>query len=806
MIIKKYGCKRFAGLKDMNLEFEDGLNVILGSNEAGKSTVVEGIHSVLFKSSKIGRVAKEDKVFTERFMPVPSGDSIDGELLLCNPDGHFCIKKEWGSSASSQLTMPDSVIIKNEGEIIEKLKEVLLFGEETYTSIFFSKQASLKKAIDDIVNSKEATSEISSLLRKAIMELDGISLDKLEVKIEEEIEDLFKRWDIAKNYPENNKGINNPYKVGVGKILESFYKKESIKLDMEKANEAEKNYEDVSKRLKTVEIRLQELRVLKASMEKLENDVTQRGMLQPKLEKLHYDMTIMKKVSMEWPQNTQKLQQKNEELQEVNDKLALLNEEKTQAQKQFERDLLNKNIEKVEKYLEELEKLNDSIIKQIDIKKDDIDELELSYNNMLKSEAMLKAGVIIGQLNLLDDSRNLVITKDLDEPVVLKIGDSFKAEGYVKLVIDGLLEMELKSGDMDFNQIRKKYDEYKNKLEEKLVALNVESIEAAKLNKEKLDGLKNTYKTTKRQLDDLLGESTFEELKSRLEAFGDFSKIRDLEVIEKDIKHLSDKKTDIISDIKVLDNNTRAYTQDYGDMEGLFEKIFDIGMAEREIKTNLDKLAPLPDEFNTPEEFRDKLTSIRGEYDNLLDDIGGLKDEYFDAEKNLPTTTFEEYQEEYKHEESLFEKRLERGKKLLKIKESFLSTKAEMDSESFTPVVKAFSKYINILTNGNFKTSEIDNDFNVKLENKNNAIMPINLLSSGTYDSVALALRLSILEYVLGENKGFLILDDCLVDLDPYRKEAAARLINELALNHQVIFTTCSPDTAQLLGGYLIHM
>ena len=56
MIIKKYTCKRFAGIKDIDMEFENGLNVILGSNEAGKSTVVEGIHSVLFKSSKeIGR-------------------------------------------------------------------------------------------------------------------------------------------------------------------------------------------------------------------------------------------------------------------------------------------------------------------------------------------------------------------------------------------------------------------------------------------------------------------------------------------------------------------------------------------------------------------------------------------------------------------------------------------------------------------------------------------------------------------------------------------------------------------------------
>ena len=80
------------------------------------------------------------------------------------------------------------------------------------------------------------------------------------------------------------------------------------------------------------------------------------------------------------------------------------------------------------------------------------------------------------------------------------------------------------------------------------------------------------------------------------------------------------------------------------------------------------------------------------------------------------------------------------------------------------------------------------------------------MLSTGTYDAVALALRMAIAEYIFGENKGFIILDDCLVDLDPGRKQAAADLIKKFAEKHQVIFTTCSPETADLLGGFIIKM
>ena len=174
MIIKKYVCKRFAGIKDKDIDFQDGLNVILGSNEAGKSTLVEGIHSVLFKPSKLGYRSTEDKEFRGKFMPIPSGDTIDGELIICNTDGDYTLSREWGTDPFSKLTKPSLDILKNEEMIQEVLKEVLMFGEGTYSSIFFSKQVHIKEAIEKIIGNREATNEVSSLLRRAIMELDGI--------------------------------------------------------------------------------------------------------------------------------------------------------------------------------------------------------------------------------------------------------------------------------------------------------------------------------------------------------------------------------------------------------------------------------------------------------------------------------------------------------------------------------------------------------------------------------------------------------------------------------------------------------
>ena len=142
----------------------------------------------------------------------------------------------------------------------------------------------------------------------------------------------------------------------------------------------------------------------------------------------------------------------------------------------------------------------------------------------------------------------------------------------------------------------------------------------------------------------------------------------------------------------------------------------------------------------------------------------------------------------------------------MKIKEVFVNTQDKMDKNTFTPLVEDLTVYLSKLTDGNYTVENIDEDFNVRLETENNVEMPIDLLSSGTYDCVALALRFSLLKYIFKDSSGYVILDDCLVDLDPDRKNISAKLIKEFAKTNQVIFTTCNPETAKLLGGNILEL
>ncbi len=804
MIIKEYSCSRFGGLKDTKIEFKDGINVILGPNEAGKSTIVNGIYSTLFKSSKLGRQKSDNKEFYKRFMPHPNGDCFDGSIKIEDNGESYKVYKEWGENKQAIMELSDGSIIKNDKDIEEKLKSLLIFGEGTYRNIVFARQRDIKNAIQRILQDTDTTQNISSILRRTVMELDGLSIEKLRDRIEDEIETLLKRWDYENSRPENNRDIHNPYKKGIGLILEAYYKKRTLEKNLEEAKQIEIDYEKVSKRIKALERDIKEKTEEIQRLSGLEDDVIKRAQITPQIGELNTRLDSFKELNRKWPVEETNLKNKKERLEEINKRAKELEEEYNIAKKAQQLKVFEDIINRVDKKKEELNTYLEQRKKLPNIKDGDVLELDKIKNTLERNKAAIEAGTLIAKLNN-RKNKEIWITKGLEEREKINTSLEFKANGFLKLEIEKDIEIEIKSGEIDFDALSSQYNTLKTRLSNKLREMKVKDIEEAKIILRELKSIDKKIEIAEGQINNLLGQYDYEEIKKKVNQLKEMNNIRSLEEVEKERNKSNSEKIKLQSDIEHLEKQIREWEEKYQSHDNLMDNMIDIKTEIKLKEKELSSLQPLPSKFSDTDEFKIHLANLRKTLNSLNAQLSENKEEFYKLENRLPEISYEEIKEEYNYAQKEFEYLEKRATNLLKIKDKFNKNLKLMGKNSFKALEESFNKYLSKLTKGRYTIDRIDGEFDIKLKTVKGFEMPIYLLSMGTYDSISLALRFAILENIYGDN-GLVILDDCLVDLDPERKEEAVKLIKEFAQNNQVIFTTCDPNTANLLGENIINL
>ena len=78
MIIQKINITTFAGLTGREIQFKDKLNVVLGPNEAGKSTIFSAIENIMITPAKL-TPSKFEKTMGH-FLPIGGGDTLKAEI------------------------------------------------------------------------------------------------------------------------------------------------------------------------------------------------------------------------------------------------------------------------------------------------------------------------------------------------------------------------------------------------------------------------------------------------------------------------------------------------------------------------------------------------------------------------------------------------------------------------------------------------------------------------------------------------------------------------------------------------------
>ena len=106
MILKEVRLFPFGAIRDREYRFKRGLNVILGPNEAGKSTLVNAIFAALFLPPDLRRSSPDWKNFLVRYLPYPEGDTARVSLCFEDDAGRsYRYTCAWGEEKEARLVL-----------------------------------------------------------------------------------------------------------------------------------------------------------------------------------------------------------------------------------------------------------------------------------------------------------------------------------------------------------------------------------------------------------------------------------------------------------------------------------------------------------------------------------------------------------------------------------------------------------------------------------------------------------------------------------------------------------------------------
>ena len=799
MYIKQLTSTQFAGLKDLDLNFDKGLNVILGANESGKSTIINALFSVLFTSSSLKKNRSDDKGFLARYMPHPSGDFIEGSVLFSINELEYKLSRQWGNNHSISLKKPDGSMITVETDIDDLMQDIFELGPKTYQNIVFARQSQLKEMLHKL-RERETMHSVNSLLREAVMNLDGVSVDGLQADIDGELEELLKRWDYDNKRPRDNK----IFKTGVGKVLDSYYKKEKLRQEMQRVFNIEQELHNIGQQLHECESKNNIINLELKKLEPLEEDIIKRAVIEPRLNGLRKHSSELKAIAKQWPALETDYRNQASIGPDLLKQLEQTKAEENAHRSQKEKETLTKTLKTVEDNQQLLGKLNATRQGLVVISDEDIKKLEALNQSINTAATAMRAGRMLASVQKQADLE-VWITRDLENETRL-MESQISVNGYLKIRLGEMAEIEVKSGEFDFEQIKADYTRSQTAFVELLETLGVKDLDEARSIKNRLDEINHQIKSTQQLTARLLGGQKEEELKTRLQELGTIDSTRPLPVIQQERQAIENRIIKIKAGLITSHNKLQEWQEKYTNQAQLLDTIIDQEVEIRGLEEQLGKLQPLPPGIINAGEFRSHLKSLR---DKLKQGETEYRQRWIDhdaKERELPEESYEEMKLQYEIAEQEFGKNQLRADKLLKIREVFTETLAEMGSDSLQPLADSFSRYLSSTTRGNYKVGLIEEDFDLGLIRYDEVRIPVNLLSSGTYDSVALALRFALLEHIFQAGQGWAVLDDCLVDLDSERRGEAVRIIREYAHENQVIFTTCSLETAQLLGGKTIRL
>lgn len=188
----------------------------------------------------------------------------------------------------------------------------------------------------------------------------------------------------------------------------------------------------------------------------------------------------------------------------------------------------------------------------------------------------------------------------------------------------------------------------------------------------------------------------------------------------------------------------------------------------------------------------DELNNMISEVDARTEDVRAAMEQYNrqleDMQEQLDIR--DEKEQELRNSKELQEEELHKYE-ILEATSNFLQeARDQFTARYMAPISNGFQKYYEILTGDTSRNWMIDANISIKVR-EYGELRDINWLSAGNRDLIAMCMRFALVDAMFPDEKPFLILDDPFVNLDDEKIEHGKQLLIALEKEYQAIYFTC---------------
>lgn len=797
MILRSLDIGSFAGLSDRHISFGEGLTIISGPNEAGKSTIFSAILHTLFTPSSPGKRRFEKEL--ARFLPLAGGDTIQCTLTF-EAEEPYTLERSWGGESRDVLRLPDGGVVRDAAAVDAVLRDLLPVSEGTMKNVFLVYQNRLQRTLEDMKEFSGTGEELGSVIRRSFFETGGLSVERFRALLDTRYEEYAGRWDFDRDGPEGGRGVENPWKSGAGTIVKNWYVWKRLEADRDEARRLEAERAGLAEEFAGTEKELENLKAHLAEYKDLFQAMKNRESVTISWERA-CELRDRHRAAMEsWTRLETEIEADRREMVRLDGVLAVLEEERRsaeaaaaaaeEARRLKELKALKAIVESAAADLEAAPKADDDTVRRLRSAERDAGRLsgalaggDLRLIIRGRAEATITAAAGTG------DKREISLSPGSEE--------TLEAGGYAEIETD-TLSITAVTGALDVAALRSEYSECIARRDELLKTCGAATIEEAEQASLTRSGLENRLRQAREALDRALDDDVYEELEAEVTAAGE-GYARPLKDVLQDAAEGSANRTAAVERVRRREEEIARLVETYKDRDGVMKDFSRAAVDAERLFQEMEGCGEVPAGYEDPQAFTRDYEEKENRRRHLEEDWYRFRERMLELEREMGDESEEELSGRCSSARAEFQRSLRTGKYLRTIRgrtEEILET---LDGDTFGVYADGCAGYMRALTSDVYGKVDLQGSLPTGASGDGPTV-PFPLLSAGTKDIFALAVRLAAADIFLDGRQGFLVLDDPLVDLDPRRRQKAAAVIEAWAAENQVLLFTCHPEYVTLFS------